>query len=136
MPLTTSIRMFEDVPPELIGIAKATREKYLGLDELRIQREVRDALNRSRTPLVMRVIMPLCWRLRSLTRLSLHRGPSWAQSQSQWWPERAVHASAKLVESRTEIDNQRSASVLEPPCRVIPHGRESPSGPPFENTIA
>ncbi|TFD56978.1 hypothetical protein E3T43_08625 [Cryobacterium sp. Hh7] len=51
MPLTMSIRMFEDVPPELIGIAKATREKFLGFDELRIQREVRDALNRSRTPL-------------------------------------------------------------------------------------
>ncbi|WP_143458875.1 hypothetical protein [Leifsonia sp. ALI-44-B] len=48
MPLTISIRMFEDVPPELINIAKSTREKFSGYDELRIQREVRDALNASR----------------------------------------------------------------------------------------
>ncbi|MWV47890.1 hypothetical protein GRS96_01215 [Rathayibacter sp. VKM Ac-2803] len=40
--------MFEDVPVELITIAKETRDRFAGYDELRIQREVRDALNRSR----------------------------------------------------------------------------------------
>lgn len=49
LPVSTDVRRFEDVPLELIELAKATRELYSGYDELRVRREVRDALNRSRS---------------------------------------------------------------------------------------
>ena len=48
LPMSLSMRLFENVPPELIAIAKETREQYADFDELRIRREVRDALNRAR----------------------------------------------------------------------------------------
>ncbi|WP_062383368.1 hypothetical protein [Demequina iriomotensis] len=48
LPLTLSLRVLENVPDELIDVARSAREEFKDFDELRIRREVRDALNRAR----------------------------------------------------------------------------------------
>ncbi|PUB23963.1 hypothetical protein C8K30_110106 [Promicromonospora sp. AC04] len=48
LPVTIEIRRFENVPHELMKIASETRQKYAGYSELRIRREVRDALDHAR----------------------------------------------------------------------------------------
>ena len=49
LPLATHIARFEGVPKELLALAEETRAKYAGMSELRIQREVRDALDAVRS---------------------------------------------------------------------------------------
>ncbi|MFI8523959.1 hypothetical protein ACIGB8_05920 [Promicromonospora sukumoe] len=48
LPVTIEIRRFENVPHELMKIASETRQKYAGFSEVRIRREVRDALDHAR----------------------------------------------------------------------------------------
>lgn len=50
LPLAATIRALESLPKELMEIAKNTRQQFANYDELRIRREVRDALDRSRIP--------------------------------------------------------------------------------------
>lgn len=49
LPLATHIARFEGVPKELLSLAEEIRAKYAGMSELRIQREVRDALDAVRS---------------------------------------------------------------------------------------
>lgn len=49
LPLATHIARFESVPKELLVMAEQIRAKYAGMSELRIQREVRDALDAVRS---------------------------------------------------------------------------------------
>lgn len=49
LPVSAEIRRFENAPPELLELARSTREMYSEYGELRIRREVRDAVDRART---------------------------------------------------------------------------------------
>lgn len=49
LPFVTDISRMESVPKELIDLARAVRAEHAEYSELRIQREVRDALERART---------------------------------------------------------------------------------------
>lgn len=49
LPLATHIARFESVPKDLLVLAEQIRAKYAGMSELRIQREVRDALDSVRS---------------------------------------------------------------------------------------
>jgi len=55
VPVSAEIRRFEDVPRDLIDLALRTRTDYAGFSELRIRREVRDALDRARTATIQSV---------------------------------------------------------------------------------
>lgn len=48
LPMSLELGKFENIPPELLEIARETRSRYADYDERRIRREVRDALDRSR----------------------------------------------------------------------------------------
>lgn len=50
LPLATRIGSFDDLSTELLDLARETRERFSDFTELRIRREVRDELNRSRSP--------------------------------------------------------------------------------------
>lgn len=45
MPVASDLGRFENVPKELLELAKETRAKFAGMSELRIRREVRDTLD-------------------------------------------------------------------------------------------
>ena len=49
LPVSVEIRRFENVPAQLLDIARRTRTQYAAYGERRIRREVRDALDRART---------------------------------------------------------------------------------------
>ena len=51
LPLIIDVTRMESVPTALIDTARSTRQSMQGFDELRIRREVRDALYRARTEL-------------------------------------------------------------------------------------
>jgi hypothetical protein len=51
LPITIDMNNFEDFPPELIAIARQTRDNCSGFNELRTRREVRDALFRAQAHL-------------------------------------------------------------------------------------
>lgn len=48
LPVASDLGRFENVPEELLKLARETREKFAGMSELRIRREVRDTLDSAR----------------------------------------------------------------------------------------
>lgn len=48
LPVASDLGRFENVPKELLELARETREKFAGMSELRIRREVRDTLDSAR----------------------------------------------------------------------------------------